>query len=112
MMGSSMSRRRMSDWISSEATNNLIREHRLNFLPVIADDRRLRYRVLRKHYEAHNEDPDELIDHETRLMVGGRQQHPRLLRTPYSRCSPRCRRTPRCCVRSPAMQRGDRQHRQ
>lgn len=58
------------DGITLSEANNLIWEHRLNCLPVIDGERRLRYLVFRKDYEAHKENPDELIDHEKRLMVG------------------------------------------
>jgi len=58
------------DGITLSEANNLIWEHRLNCLPVIDEERRLRYLVFRKDYEAHKENPDELIDHEKRLLVG------------------------------------------
>ena len=58
------------DGISLTEANNLIWEHRLNCLPIIDGERRLRYLVFRKDYDEHKENPDELIDHEKRLMVG------------------------------------------
>ena len=59
-----------SDGITLTEANNLIWEHRLNCLPIIDHERRLRYLVFRKDYDEHKENPDELIDHEKRLMVG------------------------------------------
>ena len=58
------------DGITLTEANNLIWEHRLNCLPIIDHERRLRYLVFRKDYDEHKENPDELIDHEKRLMVG------------------------------------------
>ena len=58
------------DGMTLSEANNLIWEHRLNCLPVIDDLQRLRYLVFRKDYDEHKENPDELIDHEKRLMVG------------------------------------------
>lgn len=59
-----------TDGISLTEANNLIWEHRLNCLPIIDDDHCLRYLVFRKDYDEHKENPDELIDHEKRLLVG------------------------------------------
>ena len=53
----------------SEA-NDLIWEHKLNCLPVIDEDQRLKYLVFRKDYTAHKENPLELLDQQKRLMVG------------------------------------------
>ena len=58
------------DGITLPEANNLIWEHRLNCLPIIDHERRLRYLVFRKDYDEHKENPDELIDHEKRLIVG------------------------------------------
>ena len=58
------------DGITLPEANNLIWEHRLNCLPIIDGEHRLRSLVFRKDYEEHKENPDELIDHEKRLMVG------------------------------------------
>lgn len=53
----------------SEA-NDLIWEHKLNCLPIIDQDRNLRYLVFRKDYTAHKENPAELLDHHKRLVTG------------------------------------------
>ena len=53
----------------SEA-NELIWQHKLNCLPVIDENQRLRYLVFRKDYDEHKENPYELVDAEKRLVVG------------------------------------------
>jgi IMP dehydrogenase len=53
----------------SEA-NDLIWEHKLNTLPIIDKEQRLRSLVFRKDYEHSKENPNELVDQEKRLMVG------------------------------------------
>ncbi|MCL2036906.1 MAG: IMP dehydrogenase [Oscillospiraceae bacterium] len=53
----------------SEA-NDLIWEHKLNSLPIISDDGKLKYFVFRKDYEEHKENLDSLLDSEKRYMVG------------------------------------------
>ena len=53
----------------SEA-NDLIWEHKINCLPVIDEQQRLKYLVFRKDYTAHKENPLELLDQHKRLMVG------------------------------------------
>ena len=50
--------------------NDIIWEHKLNSLPVIDDERRLKYFVFRKDYEQHKENPNELLDADKRYMVG------------------------------------------
>ena len=58
------------DGITLSEANNLIWEHRLNCLPIVDAEHKLRYLVFRKDYDEHKENPDELIDREKRLMVG------------------------------------------
>jgi IMP dehydrogenase len=53
----------------SEA-NDLIWEHKLNCLPVIARGGNLAYLVFRKDYAEHKENPRELVDANKRLVVG------------------------------------------
>lgn len=53
----------------SEA-NDIIWEHKLNSLPIVADDGSLVAFVFRKDYAQHKENPDELIDEHKRYIVG------------------------------------------
>lgn len=53
----------------SEA-NNIIWEHKLNALPIVSDSGRLICFVFRKDYEAHKDNPCELLDSEKRYVVG------------------------------------------
>jgi len=53
----------------SEA-NDIIWEHKLNALPILAKDGRLAYFVFRKDYEAHKNNPLELLDSQKRYIVG------------------------------------------
>jgi IMP dehydrogenase len=56
--------------ISLSEANDVIWAHKLNCLPVIDADQRLRYLVFRKDYDEHKEYPDEMVDAEKRLVVG------------------------------------------
>jgi IMP dehydrogenase len=56
--------------ISLNEANDIIWEHKLNTLPVIDENQRLRYFVFRKDYDNHNENPNELLDSHKRLIVG------------------------------------------
>ena len=53
----------------SEA-NDIIWEHKLNALPILAKDGRLNSFVFRKDYEAHKNNPLELLDEHKRYIVG------------------------------------------
>jgi IMP dehydrogenase len=53
----------------SEA-NDILWDHKLNVLPVVGDDRRLRYFVFRKDYDNHKENARELLDTNKRYLVG------------------------------------------
>ena len=50
--------------------NDIIWEHKLNSLPIIDKDNRLKYMVFRKDYDSHKENPLELLDNEKRYVVG------------------------------------------
>ena len=50
--------------------NNLIWNHKLNTLPIIDKKGRLHSMVFRKDYEAHKENPNELLDDDKRYLVG------------------------------------------
>lgn len=50
--------------------NDIIWDHKLNSLPIINSDGRLRYFVFRKDYDTHKQNPNELLDKEKRYIVG------------------------------------------
>ena len=50
--------------------NDIIWEHKLNALPIVDDDGRLMYMVFRKDYDAHKENPLELLDAHKKYVVG------------------------------------------
>lgn len=56
--------------ISLEEANDIIWEHKINTLPIIDENQRLRYFVFRKDYENHINNPDELLDSHKKLLVG------------------------------------------
>lgn len=50
--------------------NDIIWDHKLNSIPILDDDGKLLYMVFRKDYDAHKENPNELLDAHKRFMVG------------------------------------------
>lgn len=50
--------------------NNIIWDNKLNSLPIIDSEHRLKYFVFRKDYDAHKGNPDELLDAHKRYIVG------------------------------------------
>ena len=50
--------------------NDIIWDNKLNSLPIIDNEQRLKYFVFRKDYEAHKENPNELLDKDKRYVVG------------------------------------------
>ncbi|MBQ7669235.1 MAG: IMP dehydrogenase [Clostridia bacterium] len=50
--------------------NDIIWDHKLNSLPLIDKDGKLKYLVFRKDYSQHKENPDEMLDSNKRYMVG------------------------------------------
>ena len=56
--------------ITLSEANTIIWDHKLNTLPIIDDDQKLRYFVFRKDYESHHESPQELSDGSKKLLVG------------------------------------------
>ena len=50
--------------------NDIIWDKKLNSLPIIDESRRLKYFVFRKDYDAHKENPNELLDGDKRYVVG------------------------------------------
>lgn len=56
--------------VSLSDANDIIWEHKLNTLPVLDENQRLKYFVFRKDYDNHRENPNELSDDQKRLIVG------------------------------------------
>ena len=50
--------------------NDIIWDHKLNSLPILDSERRLRYFVFRKDYDNHKQNPNELLDAHKRYVVG------------------------------------------
>ncbi|HEX3038882.1 MAG TPA: IMP dehydrogenase [Caproiciproducens sp.] len=58
------------DTTSLKEANDIIWEHKLNALPLIDKDHRLKYMVFRKDYASHKENTNELLDSSKRYIVG------------------------------------------
>jgi IMP dehydrogenase len=56
--------------ISLTEANDIIWDHKINCLPIIDDEQRLRHLVFRKDYDQHRENPLELVDPAKRRLVG------------------------------------------
>lgn len=56
--------------ISLSEANDIIWDHKLNTLPIIDSNQHLQYFVFRKDYDAHKQNPNELLDPKKKLMVG------------------------------------------
>lgn len=56
--------------ISLKEANNIIWDNKLNMLPLVDKDQKLKYMVFRKDYSANKENSKELIDSQKRYMVG------------------------------------------
>ena len=50
--------------------NDIIWDHKLNSLPILDSEGRLRYFVFRKDYDNHKQNPNELLDAHKRYVVG------------------------------------------
>ena len=50
--------------------NDIIWDHKLNALPIVDENQRLTSFVFRKDYDAHKENPNELLDAQKRYIVG------------------------------------------
>ena len=50
--------------------NDIIWDHKLNSLPIVDEAGNLKYFVFRKDYDAHKENPNELLDSQKRYVVG------------------------------------------
>lgn len=58
------------DGVTLSEANDIIWDNKLNALPIVAKDGTLKYFVFRKDYDAHKENPLELLDSEKRYVVG------------------------------------------
>lgn len=58
------------DGITLKEANDIIWEHKLNSLPIVDDNQRLKYFVFRKDYSSHKENPLEMLDQHKRYIVG------------------------------------------
>lgn len=56
--------------ITLNEANDIIWDNKLNCLPIIDEEQRLKYFVFRKDYNNHKENPNELLDFQKRLIVG------------------------------------------
>ena len=55
---------------SLKLANDIIWDHKLNSLPIVDENDHLQYFVFRKDYASHKANPQELLDHEKRYLVG------------------------------------------
>jgi len=55
---------------SLKVANDIIWENKINQLPILDGEGKLRYLVFRKDYDMHKENPAELLDEHKRYMVG------------------------------------------
>lgn len=58
------------DTVTLKEANNIIWEHKLNALPLVDKDQKLKYIVFRKDYSFHKKNPNELLDSNKRYIVG------------------------------------------
>ncbi|MGH0053453.1 MAG: IMP dehydrogenase [Sphaerochaetaceae bacterium] len=56
--------------ISLSEANDIIWDHKLNSLPIVDEENRLKYFVFRKDYDCHKDNPNELLDEKKRYRVG------------------------------------------
>lgn len=59
-----------NDGVSLKEANDIIWEHKLNTLPIVDENKNLKYFVFRKDYDSHKENPHELLDNNKSLIVG------------------------------------------
>ena len=55
---------------SLKLANDIIWDHKLNTLPIIDKDNNLKYFVFRRDYDAHKDNPLEMLDKDKRYIVG------------------------------------------
>ena len=58
------------EFTTLKQANDIIWEHKLNSLPIVDNNGNLKYFVFRKDYDAHKENPNELLDEHKRYIVG------------------------------------------
>lgn len=58
------------DGVTLNEANDIIWDNKLNTLPIIDKNNKLKYFVFRKDYDSHKENPNELLDVNKRLIVG------------------------------------------
>jgi IMP dehydrogenase len=58
------------DTITLSEANDLLWDNKLNALPIIDKDQKLKYFVFRKDYDSHKDNPNELLDSHKRYIVG------------------------------------------
>lgn len=56
--------------ITLSEANDIIWDHKLNQLPIVDKDQKLKAFVFRKDYESHKDHPNELLDEKKRYIVG------------------------------------------
>lgn len=56
--------------VSLSEANDIIWDNKLNQLPIVDENNRLKYFVFRKDYDSHKDNPNELSDEFKRLIVG------------------------------------------
>lgn len=59
-----------NDDTTLKQANDIIWDNKLNSLPIVDKDGNLKYFVFRKDYDAHKENPNELLDSQKRYIVG------------------------------------------
>ena len=58
------------DSTTLKEANDIIWDNKLNSLPIVDSEGKLRYFVFRKDYDAHKDNPNELLDADKRYVVG------------------------------------------
>jgi IMP dehydrogenase len=58
------------DGITLSEANDILWDRKLNALPIIDKDQRLKHFVFRKDYDSHKDNPNELLDSHKRYIVG------------------------------------------
>lgn len=61
--------------VSLKEANDIIWDNKLNCLPIIDENDRLKYFVFRKDYDSHKENPTELLDSHKRYIGGRRYKY-------------------------------------
>ncbi|MBN1185025.1 MAG: IMP dehydrogenase [Bacteroidales bacterium] len=56
--------------IGLDEANDIIWDNKVNTLPIIDENQCMKYFVFRKDYDNHKNNPNELLDHQKRLLVG------------------------------------------